>query len=213
MKTRDKIIFESLKLFNEQGERKVTTNHISAHLGISPGNLYYHFRNKEDIIQSIFEKYIIHMRESFVPAQDNVPAEEFLQKYCDEVFSSIWRFRFFHSSMPGIVLRDKELHKQYLSAHNIMGERAKQSVINLKRDNIIAIDDNDIDDLIELMRVVGSFWMSYLMANSIDEVITKASIYRGVVKVMTLLWPYTTPEGRTRLQVLRNKYEKLASQT
>ncbi len=57
MKTRDKIIQASIALFNEQGERNVTTNHIAAHLGISPGNLYYHFRNKEDIILSIYEEY------------------------------------------------------------------------------------------------------------------------------------------------------------
>ena len=57
MKTRDKIIQASIVLFNEQGERNVTTNHIAAHLNISPGNLYYHFRNKEDIILSIYEEY------------------------------------------------------------------------------------------------------------------------------------------------------------
>ena len=57
MKTRDRIIHSATELFNDQGERNITTNHIAAHLGISPGNLYYHFRNKEDIIHSIFDQY------------------------------------------------------------------------------------------------------------------------------------------------------------
>ena len=56
-KTRDRIIEASLALFNAQGERNVTTNHIAAHLGISPGNLYYHFRNKQAIIAELFAQY------------------------------------------------------------------------------------------------------------------------------------------------------------
>ena len=47
MKTRDKIVIAALEQFNEFGERNVTTNHIAAFLEITPGNLYYHFRNKQ----------------------------------------------------------------------------------------------------------------------------------------------------------------------
>ena len=57
VKTRDRIVAESLELFNAQGERNVTTNHIAAHLGMSPGNLYYHFRNKQAIIAELFAQY------------------------------------------------------------------------------------------------------------------------------------------------------------
>ncbi|WP_156498561.1 TetR/AcrR family transcriptional regulator, partial [Oleiphilus sp. HI0079] len=57
MKTKERIILESLDLFNERGERNVSTNHIAAHLNMSPGNLYYHFRNKNEIIYQIFKNY------------------------------------------------------------------------------------------------------------------------------------------------------------
>jgi len=53
---RDKIIHTSIQFFNEQGTKAVSTNHIASAIGISPGNLYYHFRNMEDIIRAIFEQ-------------------------------------------------------------------------------------------------------------------------------------------------------------
>lgn len=57
MKTRDRILECSLLLFNEQGEPNVSTLEIANELGISPGNLYYHFHGKEPLVMALFERF------------------------------------------------------------------------------------------------------------------------------------------------------------
>ena len=105
IKTYDKIIIESLKLFNEHGERAITTNHISAHLGISPGNLYYHFRNKEEIVFQIFREYEAFIREQLTPPADRAPTVDDLSRYLDAIFQGFWRFRFMFDDLPGPLSR------------------------------------------------------------------------------------------------------------
>lgn len=63
LKTRDRILEKALILFNEKGTAAVTTNHIASAMGISPGNLYYHFRNREEIIQNIFSVMEVESRD------------------------------------------------------------------------------------------------------------------------------------------------------
>lgn len=56
-RTRGRILAESLKLFNEHGEAQVTTGMVAEALGMSPGNLYYHFRNKDEIVEQLFTRF------------------------------------------------------------------------------------------------------------------------------------------------------------
>ena len=56
MSTREKILDTALALFNKEGTAAISTNHIAEAAGISPGNLYYHFRNKEEVIRELFER-------------------------------------------------------------------------------------------------------------------------------------------------------------
>ena len=52
-RTAERILEVTLDLFNRFGEPNVSTTLISAELGISPGNLYYHFRNKDQIVERL----------------------------------------------------------------------------------------------------------------------------------------------------------------
>ena len=48
MKTKEKILVASIELFNQSGATIITTNDIAKSLTMSPGNLYFHFKNKEN---------------------------------------------------------------------------------------------------------------------------------------------------------------------
>jgi AcrR family transcriptional regulator len=54
--TKSRILDAALALFNERGTSNVTTNHIAEALGMSPGNLYYHYRNKAEIVRGLFAR-------------------------------------------------------------------------------------------------------------------------------------------------------------
>lgn len=57
MKTRDRILECALQLFNQKGEPNVSTMEVANEMGISPGNLYYHFHGKEPLVLGLFERF------------------------------------------------------------------------------------------------------------------------------------------------------------
>jgi AcrR family transcriptional regulator len=56
-RTAERILEVTLELFNRFGEPNVSTTLISAELNISPGNLYYHYPAKDELINSLFDRY------------------------------------------------------------------------------------------------------------------------------------------------------------
>ncbi|GAA5216378.1 TetR/AcrR family transcriptional regulator [Corallincola platygyrae] len=210
MKTKDRIIQASLELFNKHGERAMTTNHIAAHLGISPGNLYYHFRNKEDIIRRIFKEYVHHIDRSFQPRDDGSVSLEVMMAYLDEIFESMWRFRFFYSNLPELLSRDPELQAQYLPLQEKLAKRVIAILSMLQKAGALNVKEDDLADLAHTVKIVVTFWISYQTTQAPDVQITRATIYAGVLKVLFILKPYFASEYLPAMERLQRHYRKLA---
>lgn len=128
MKTKDKIILVSIDLFNKSGVAAVTTNHIAKELNISPGNLYFHFRNKEEIIRQIFkimcrDTYLLwRMKKGQRPTHPLTLIEK--------NFELFWKYRFFHREMYYLRRKDVALNKMW-KAH--IGKIHRMMVVMYKR--------------------------------------------------------------------------------
>ena len=102
--TRERILETSLAMFNAQGEPNVTTNHIADELEISPGNLYYHFRNKEDIVEQVFARYEARMDQALLVPEGRLPNLEDIWLQLHLVFECMWEYRFLYRDLVDIAL-------------------------------------------------------------------------------------------------------------
>ncbi len=210
LRTKDKILQASIELFNQQGERSITTNHIAAHLGISPGNLYYHFRNKEDIVRNIFREYAKLLDSRLQPPTQPSEALDSLAQYLDVVFELMWRFHFFYANLPDILSRDQALQQDYLTVQKAVLAKVISVLSALKKADVIAIDDADIANFAHTVKLVVTFWISYLKTQDPHRTMSKEHAYLGVLKVLLLFKPYATTQAMPRIEKLQQHYQTLS---
>ncbi|MCH1929830.1 TetR/AcrR family transcriptional regulator [Shewanella sp. A25] len=210
MKTRDKIIYASLELFNEHGERNITTNHIAAHLNMSPGNLYYHFRNKEDIIRSIFDLYESHLESGFKIYEGGQASIEHLIGYFDAMFYTLWQFRFMYANLADILARDEVLKKRYLHAQQQVLTRSSQVLNKIRIDGYLNIAEDKITQLADTIKMLVTFWISYQLTQSSASTITKEILYEGVLRVLMIFQAYSTESSQPIFSRLEQHYQALA---
>lgn len=202
MKTRDKIIHAALELFNQQGERNVTTNHIAAHIGISPGNLYYHFRNKREIVREIFALYATELLEHFSPISPNQEGVVLLKKYLDSVCVLMWKYRFFYANMPDILQQDPQLRKEYIH----LQERLQANLIEVM-DLFVSLGflnnhREDLKALVTTLHLIAYSWLGYQATLSSRIAITERVIYQAMLQMIAMVKPHATSLGREHLQLL-----------
>src|SRR5262249_5999607 len=89
-----RILEGAVELLNREGGDAVTTNHIAAHLGMSPGNLYYHFRNREEIVRAIFPRIAEEGLHATDASASTLTARDFGERHVQGIHT-LWRHRFF----------------------------------------------------------------------------------------------------------------------
>ncbi|TOM15682.1 TetR/AcrR family transcriptional regulator [Vibrio parahaemolyticus] len=209
MKTRDKIVYAALELFNQHGERNITTNHIADHIEISPGNLYYHFRNKQEIVREIFALYSAELLERFTPIQGSQESLTMLKSYLDSIFTLMWKYRFFYANLPEILSRDEQLHEQYIDVQEKLQANLiaiMQEFVSLK---LLDVNEQQLKSLVCTLHLIACSWLAYQSAMASKTSITEQMVKQGMLQMLNVVKPVTTEQGLEQLQLLEEAVSTL----
>ena len=202
--TRQRILDCSLAMFNAQGEPTVTTNHIADELEISPGNLYYHFRNKDDIIEQLFARYEQRMDEALTPPDGRLPGLEDIWLQLHLVFECIWDHRFLYRDLLEILSRSRRLRIRFARILKRADDRAHAVMRGLSQADVIRASAAEIDAAATNILVLATFWLNYAAVRGDKD--EQAAVRSGIVQVMMLLSPFLRDAERVHLNQLVRAY-------
>ncbi|UHQ18846.1 TetR/AcrR family transcriptional regulator [Lysobacter sp. KIS68-7] len=202
--TRQRILDASLAMFNAQGEPNVTTNHIADELEISPGNLYYHFRNKDDIIEHLFGRYEERIDAALGAPTDRLPGLEDIWLLLHLVFECIWDYRFLYRDLADILSRNRRLRIRFARILRRADEQAHEVMRGLSQAGVMRASAAELDAAATNVLVIATFWMNYASARGDKN--EQVSIRAGIVQVMMLLAPFLRDAERVHLNTLTRAY-------
>ena len=205
-RTRERILSVALALFNEKGEAHVTTGMIAGELDISPGNLYYHFRNKDEIVERLFARFEERIGIEPAAQRDGPGAIEDLWLYLHLMFEGISEFRFLYRNLDDITSRNRALRAQM----NRIVDRKLRIVAQLCEGLVVAgamrARPEQIRTLADNVLVVATYWLNYQSLRGLRDNAGGAEFGAGAYHVMALVAPYLVGAAREHLDHLSRSY-------
>lgn len=201
MKTRDRILECALQLFNEQGEPNVTTLEIATEMGISPGNLYYHFHGKEPLILALFERFHNELAPLLNPPADARLNVEDYWLFLHLIVERLAQYRFLFQDLSNLAGRLPKLAHGIRLWLNVLKRTLASLLARLQADDQLNSNTQALGQLVEQITLTLLFSLDY------QRIIGAPGESQLVVyQVMMLVAPHLKPEPRAAAERLAQRY-------
>ena len=208
-RTAERILEVTLELFNRFGEPNVSTTLISAELGISPGNLYYHYPAKDELINSLFDRYERALNE-LLNASDGVRNVEDAWFFMHALFELIWQYRFLYRDLNELLSKNRRLETHFQAVLKNKTRAVKALLDGMGRAGAVRIDSREVEATATSMVVVLTYWLSFEYVRdprkALEPENAQAALLRGAHHVLNLLVPYLEAGQRMHLLTLVGAY-------
>jgi AcrR family transcriptional regulator len=205
-RTRQRILDATLALYNERGEPRVSTSLIAAELGISPGNLHYHFRRKDELSAALLERFVSEFKATLPPAGWRADHVEDAWLLLHLLLETLWRYRFLFRDLTGIMARDRRAGQRLATVFEYAVEASRGICHGLMDRGILAATGAELDALAVNIAVVCIYWQSFDAARHSGAKPSARQMSRGAYQVLMLVAPFLEGRSRMHLEGLAAQY-------
>ena len=176
-------------------------------MNISPGNLYYHFRNKDDIIGALYEALEGDLAPLLSLPEGRAAGVEDLWLLLHLLFERMREYRFFYRDLDEITSRNRKIAMRFAG----VTRRGENTVIELCRGLVMGGEmratEREIAALASNVTLVATYWMSYQRIGAHHGGDAAAvSLDRAAYQVLALVAPFLVGDGRALIERLGQDY-------
>lgn len=200
--TRQRILDAALVLFNERGTAEVSTNHIAAAACLSPGNLYYWFGNKQEIVRAVVEQWLCLLERQTQEAVDGPANVHSLWEDLSRNADLEWRYRFVGREALSLLHRDPELSRSYRSSYRRRLDAQIGYARRLVRAGVLyePVPPRSLEDLVLALWLIVQNWATHQSLVRDDKAPHRTA--SGIRPLLLVLGPHLTESGRRALEIL-----------
>ena len=202
MKTEEKIIQESLSLFNDNTFELSTTNLIAKKSDVLEGSLWYHSNSKNDLVSVHTELFLDSFKKQRIHSESNDPKDLILGLF--SIYEVLWDYRYLmRDSFEQFSKDNSELYKRLVDINLEIDEWAKKTIIHARNLGVLILDDNDVDSVVEISLIIGRHWLDY----SMKKYPSKSNLYlrkKGINLLIKSFYPYLSNESK---EIMDSIYE------
>ncbi len=205
-RTRQRILDTTLALYNEQGEPQVSTSLIAAELGISAGNLHYHFRRKDELSAALLDRFVAEFDALLPPAGWRADHVEDAWLLLHLLLETLWRYRFLFRDLSGIMARDRRAGQRLATVFERAVGASRGICLGLVEQGVMTATGGEIEALSANIAVVSLYWLSFESARHPKAGLEGKGMARGAYQVLMLVAPFLQAESRFHLEQLAGEY-------
>lgn len=197
--TQNLILTTALALFNEHGTAKISANRIADECGLSRGNLHYHFKNKQSIINALYCEMSGEIRVEWAD-DTSYPTIQHMLGMFDRQLELIWRYRFLYRELVALLAADESLQKRFSFDRQDRTEIVVQYFESLVRDGFLETPrrPESLRYLTKLSWILCDNWINYISVDKLD--VYPECRNEGHALLIELFRPYFTPRAMDYLE-------------